>query len=55
MIAESASALKNGDIISHTIYPERARSPKKKAYSTTLLTFSLFMCTYYHAKNKRPR
>jgi hypothetical protein len=45
MIAERAKALKNGDIISHTIYPEIARRPKKKAYSTMRLTFSLFMCT----------
>ena len=44
IMAESANALINGAIISHTMYPAAARRPKKNMYSTALLTFIVFIC-----------
>lgn len=35
--AAKANALKNGDIINHTMYPDNKSSAKKNTYSTTRL------------------
>ena len=45
IIAASAKAPKNGAIISHTIYPAMASSPKKKTYSMIRLIFIFTLYT----------
>ena len=54
IIAASASAPKNGAIISHTIYPAMASSPKKKTYSMIRLIFILTVYTIELRQRKRP-
>lgn len=48
--AAKAKALKNGDIMSHTMYPERNNRAKKNAYSTTRL---IDIRTIIHKINKK--